>query len=73
MLPDIFVVEEGIARLDRQPAFTIHRVAGVDRKVRNRIFQLIRVDEAIPEPARDDRLNFDLPTQGATKHLIHAS
>ena len=73
MLPDIFVVEEGIACFNRQPAFAVHRVAGVDREVQDRIFQLIRVDEAIPQPTRDYRLDFDLPTEGATKHLIHVS
>ena len=71
MLADILVVEEGIAGFDRQPAFAVHRVAGVDRKVQNRILQLIRVDEAIPQPTGDYRLDLDLPAEGATKHLIH--
>src|ERR1700722_8703985 len=73
MLPDIFVVEEGVACFNRQPAFAVHRVASVDREVQNRIFQLIWVDEAVPQSTRDYRLDFDLTTQGATKHLIHAS
>jgi nucleotidyltransferase/DNA polymerase involved in DNA repair len=40
MLPDIFVVEEGVACFNRQPAFAVHRVAGIDREVQNRILQV---------------------------------
>src|ERR1700733_2512790 len=72
ILANILVVEGGVAGLGSQPAFTVHRVAGVDRKVQNRILELIRIDEAIPETASDHRLDLDLPAERATKHLIHA-
>ena len=40
MLPNILIVEEGITGLNRQPTFAVHRVAGVDREIQDRIFKL---------------------------------
>lgn len=45
----IIVVEMRVAQLDGQLALAIHRIAGVDRQVQQRILDLRWVDEGVPE------------------------
>ena len=46
------VVELGVAGLDGELAVAVHRVARIDREVQQRVLDLDRVDEGVPQAAR---------------------
>ena len=67
------IVERGIARFDREPAVAVHRVAGVDREIQQRVLHLERIDERIPQAARHDRLDLDAVAERAAEHVVEAA
>jgi hypothetical protein len=44
----IVVVEEAVANLDGKFAMPLHRIARIDRKIKNRVLDLGNIDERIP-------------------------
>ena len=57
-------VEEGIGRLDGQPAAAGHGVASIDREVEDGAFQLVRVGVRPPQAAGEDGLDLYRLAQG---------
>ena len=55
-LIDIGFIQIAIRCLDRHPAAIGHRVAGVQHKIEDRVFQLVCVGKGVPETARQHSL-----------------
>ena len=67
----IFVVEETVAGFDRQLAIAVHRVAGIDCKIEQSVLHLRCVNESVPQPACDDRVDLDFLAERTPKHVVH--
>ena len=57
---------------DRQAAVAVHRVAGVDREIEDRIFELVRIDEHRPGFGVEPGLDLDPLAQRAVEQVGHA-
>jgi hypothetical protein len=67
----VFLVEIQVRRLDRQSAAAPHGVAGVDRKIEQRVFEFVGVDAGQPQAGAEDGFDRRRLSQGALEQLRH--
>ena len=70
---DLVGCESDILRRDRKRARSFHGVAGVDGQVKDRVLQLVRVDEYRPGVGAKPGLDLDSLTERAVEQFGHAA
>ena len=70
VLVGVGIVQRRIRHLDGQLARALHRVAGVDRQVEDRVLDLGRVHGGGPQPAGHDGLDLDGVANRAAHHVL---
>ena len=73
MRASISLVEEGVAGFDRQLSAALHRVSRIDCEIDQRVLDIGRVGQRVPESATHDGFDLDLFTEAAPQDVIEVS
>ena len=67
----IKIIDDHVARLERQFAAFGHGVARIDREIQNRVLELGLIDQCLPEARRRFHMDFDRLAEAALQQIEH--